>query len=99
MSVNIWDDFRSNFPDIGFDDNLRGYKLIKSVREWAKSWPQETRLLTVSDALATSSLLVLIKYGGAIEMIVIPQNANKPTLISITQTDKARKIFADLSYI
>ncbi len=95
--MNIWDDFRHNFPDIGFDDNLRGYQLMKAVESWAALWPEMVRIQKVGDALATSSMLVFIKHGGGIEMVVIPQNANKPTLIHISRPNETLQILGDLS--
>jgi len=87
---NVWDDFRDNFPDIGFDEDMRGVELMRSVKEWSRAWPDNVWIQKVGDALATSSYLVFIshnRYNGplSLELVVIPQNTNKPTLITINR--------------
>ena len=88
--VDVWDDFRDNFPDIGFDEDMRGHQLMRKVKEWSKAWPDNVWIQKVGDALATSSYLVFISHNhlynrSELELIVIPQNANKPTLITISR--------------
>ncbi len=90
MPKDVWDDFRDTFPDIGFNEMLRGHSLMQKVKEWAKAWPDNVWIQKVGDALATTSYLVFIShthYNGpeSVELIVIPQNANKPTLMTITR--------------
>lgn len=88
-TIDVWKDFRDNFPDIGFDENMCGYPLMRKVKEWSKGWPDNVWIQKVGDALATSSYLVFISHDhfhrSELELVVIPQNANKPTLITISR--------------
>lgn len=90
--MDVWRDFRETFPNI--ESNFGGYSLIEEAVAWADKWPDEVWTQKVSDSLATSSLLVFIKLPipylprTVIELVILPQNANKPTLITISRPEE-----------